>query len=471
MSSNPQPTSPERPAGASTLSEAELSTFDRADVVVVLPTLNEEVGLARTLQDIPLQPMVAAGWNVRRLVIDGDSKDRTREVAKEWGVPVLMQTRLGKGAAIREALEFLSARHVRYAVILDADCTYPGGMVPAMVQLLDAGSQLVVGVREPTTSAKNDPREFMHRVGNRILNLTASQLAGLPILDLCSGFWAVDVRSVDPLALESDGFEIEAELFTKAYRAGYTVTQIPIAYRERVGVAKLHALRDGARILLTTVKFGRRELAATFRPPRPTRLRDFLSIAMVHGTDEFRVVADPTRRLEAELLAQRIRASRPASRVEIWTGPERSEGPNVPPTTPMAPSALTITLPAAGSPGDASATVLLPRTGRLVTIAERAETTTEPGAFGRSGAYRLEYSPARSPTLERMRALVANTFPTERAKELAFLGANGHYGTVAVWRRDGPVRRPGWILDDEPVPGDAHASESPPPVLADEGLP
>lgn len=465
-------------------SYADPADFEGADIVVVLPTLNEQDGLAHTLEDIPLEPMVASGWTVKRLVVDGGSTDGTLDVARRWSVPVLPQATKGKGAAIREALEWLAARHVRFAVVLDADCTYPGAMVPAMAQLLDAGSQLVVGVRQAARSARDDPREFVHRVGNRLLNLTASQVAGLPILDLCSGFWAVDVQAAAHLNLVTNGFEIEAELFTKAYRAGYTVTQIPVSYRDRVGVAKLNAMRDGARILLTTIRFGRRRLTAAFRPPAPSQLRDFLSIAMVHNADDFLLVADSSRSAEAEEIARRIRASRPGSRVEVQTVAGGVVDPLVGPSAPVSPrTALTISLPPSvgGSPDSSSAAfVHLPSSGRLVAVkddvadpAPAASEVSRSGGFtGDSAAYRLEYTRRRSPVLGRVRALVTNTFPTEHAKELAFLGANGHYGTVSVWRRNAS----GSEIDEAPRPshGPVRAtadSESSGAVLAEDSLP
>ena len=455
--------------------------FEGADVVVVLPTLNEKDGLSRTLEEIALEPMVASGWTVKRLVVDGGSTDGTLDVARKWAVPVLPQVSRGKGAAIREALEWLAARQVRFAVVLDADCTYPGVMVPAMAQLLDAGSQLVVGVRQPARPARDDPREFVHRLGNRLLNLTASQVAGLPILDLCSGFWAVDVRAAAQLGLVTDGFEIEAELFTKAYRAGYTVTQIPVSYRDRVGVAKLNAMRDGARILLTTIRFGRRRLSAAFRPPTPSQLRDFLSIAMVHDADDFLLMADATRGAEAEEIARRIRASRPGARVQVQMVAGGTLHPIAHALIPSPPHhALTISLPPAGSAAP-SAFVHLPSSGRLIEVkhevddpAPSAPELSRSGGFAApTSQYRLEYTRRHSPVLARVRALVTNTFPTERAKELAFLGANGHYGTLSVWSRhpleDVSVRKaPEPSHASTPASGDPASTSG---VLADDSLP
>ena len=84
---------------------------------------------------------------------------------------------------------------------------------------------------------------MVHRAGNGLLNYTAAQLSGHPVLDICSGFWGVRTEATSQLAPQSDGFEIESELFISAFRAGLDVAQFPIVYRkQRVGEAKLHAV-------------------------------------------------------------------------------------------------------------------------------------------------------------------------------------------------------------------------------------
>ncbi len=443
----PAPTPPAPPE------EEVLSTgsFEGVDLAVVLPTLNEQDGLGLTLADLPLAQLRASGRRVKVLVIDGGSTDRTLEVARAQGLAVLRQRSRGKGAAIREALEWLAARGVAHAVVLDADSTYSGATVPAAVELLEAGSQLVVGVREPVTKPGGDLRELIHRVGNRLLNITASQLAGIPFLDLCSGFWGVSLPTIPSLGLESNGFEIESELFTKAYRAGYTITQIPVAYRERIGIAKLHAVRDGTRILLTTLRFGRRQLSNAFLPPTGSRLRDLLSLAVVSGGDDLRIVVAEARREEAESLARRIRAGRPSARIAVELVPARPGRveeyfPVAPVPTPARPSrTTTILLPASEPTGSSEPTayalVHLPRTDRLVAVRPPSSDPVAAAALARSGGFRVgiggfetEHSPDGSALIERVRAIYANTFPDAAAKELALLGANDRAGSFYVYR-------------------------------------
>lgn len=60
----------------------------------------------------------------RLLVVDGNSHDRTVEVAKNCGASILFQDGTGKGDAIAKALEHTGS-DVKYIVLTDADFTYP----------------------------------------------------------------------------------------------------------------------------------------------------------------------------------------------------------------------------------------------------------------------------------------------------------------------------------------------------------
>ncbi|MGC2289820.1 MAG: glycosyltransferase family 2 protein [Thermoplasmata archaeon] len=293
-------------------------SFEAANAAIILPTLNEESGISQTLLDIPFDRLARAGWRVRPLVVDGGSTDRTLDVAAAWGLPVLHQKSRGKGGAVLEALEWLADRHVQYAVVLDADASYPGASILPALELLDAGSHLVVGVRQSASGPPRNPRDLVHRVGNALLNFVAGGLSRSRILDVCSGFWGVQVERAQELNLISHDFGIEAELFLKGQRAGWTILQIPIPYRERVGEAKLHAVSDGVRILLSIIRFGHKSLQAA--PPAtslvPVFIRDLLVTALVGGGDLV-LVTPPSRENEARAVAFLLERSDMRPRVVV----------------------------------------------------------------------------------------------------------------------------------------------------------
>jgi uncharacterized membrane protein len=67
--------------------------------------------------------------------------------------------------------------------------------------------------------------------------------------DLLSGMDGGCRNCLLKLALESEGFDIEAEINVKARAYGMSCATMPIAYHERVGEKKLKAVEDGLRIL------------------------------------------------------------------------------------------------------------------------------------------------------------------------------------------------------------------------------
>ena len=61
-------------------------------VTVVIPTRNEEAAIVDTIRSVPND-----GWceNLDFLIVDGNSTDRTRELAEEEGASVYLEPRKG----------------------------------------------------------------------------------------------------------------------------------------------------------------------------------------------------------------------------------------------------------------------------------------------------------------------------------------------------------------------------------------
>lgn len=435
--------------------EPDPKEFRGSDLVVVLPTLNEEDGVPVTFEGIPLKRLLEKGRRVRLLVVDGGSTDRTVAVAASLGIPVLRQQGKGKGQAVRQALAWLRESGVRYAVVMDADSTYPGDMVGAVLDLLEAGSHIVVGVREPRRSRPESVRDLIHRVGNAVLNFAGGQVSGRPILDLCSGFWGLDLSTGLDRVLQSDGFDVEAELFLKAYRGGYVVTQIPIRYGPRIGTPKLRAAQDGALIMATILRAVNFPRASRVRePPRPMPfLRALLSVCVVQGSDSLVVWADPSRREEARQLVSAIRHSDVTPQL-------RAYGAVTGGSLPLSWGARTLASergplfvsfhpaePAEGPTASSGLEVYLPGPNRTVRLQLTPE-SSDP-SLAKSGAYAtpayerpsMVESLARS-QLSNLRFLRASLGAGGLDRDLTFFAANGLAVSVVDSSRPAPAPVP-----------------------------
>jgi glycosyltransferase involved in cell wall biosynthesis len=195
---------------------------------VSMITLNEERAVAKVVQDI------------RRVVPDAEillvdsSTDRTAEVAQGLGCRVLKQfPPRGYGPAMDRAVRDASGDVV---ITLDCDDTYPVEDIPKLRRMVEEGWDLV-----NTTRLARRPKTmpFANYIANRIFALTARLLHGLKTTDVHSGMRAYRKSMIDAVPWDPNGPALPVDMLIVPFRLGYRVTEIPINYRERIGVTTL----------------------------------------------------------------------------------------------------------------------------------------------------------------------------------------------------------------------------------------
>jgi dolichol-phosphate mannosyltransferase len=220
-----------------------LDEYVNSDVVVLIPTLNEEEGLAPTVMEVMQflgRPYI--------LVVDGNSADGTVDVAKRLGLDVVFQDGRGKGDAVAKALKSLKV-DPRYVVFIDADYTYPAEYIPRMIRVLDENPEvgMVCGDRFDTPFSMASVRSAYY-IGNRFLAFVHFMVNGVNMRDPLTGLRVVRWEIIRDWQPKSKGFDVEAELNYLVERKGYKIREIPIHYRKRLGEKKLK-LRHGFIIL------------------------------------------------------------------------------------------------------------------------------------------------------------------------------------------------------------------------------
>ena len=213
-------------------------------VCIIIPAINEEATIGQVIDEIPRQALQQDGYLVDILLVDGNSTDRTRQVAQEKGAEIIIEPRKGKGRAVRIGLESVTSDFI---FILDADYTYPPTYIPAMLNILQHGYDVVIGSRL-TGKRERGSISRLNMVGNRLLTLMANILYQTRISDLCTGYWGIKGKITKDLKLKANGFDFEAELFTHIAKRGYSIGEVPIYYRRRQTPPKLSSLRDGIKI-------------------------------------------------------------------------------------------------------------------------------------------------------------------------------------------------------------------------------
>ncbi len=211
---------------------------------IVIPTLNEEEGIAVTMDAIDRNAIKSAGWDLEILVIDGNSKDKTKEVAEARGAIVITEPRRGYGRAYKTGFGAATGDIIATG---DADGTYPFERVHEYVQqLLDSGTAFLTCDRyadlgEGSMSAK-------HKLGNWVLSQTARTLYRVRLRDSQSGMWVFhrDALSRIPIDALSDGMAFSQEIKIEAMqRLGDAALEVPASLRARVGEPVIASWRDG----------------------------------------------------------------------------------------------------------------------------------------------------------------------------------------------------------------------------------
>jgi dolichol-phosphate mannosyltransferase len=202
-------------------------------ITVVVPTRDEE-GLVGEIVDSVRQ------YADEVLVIDGQSRDRTREIAAAHSARVILDRGRGKGDALR--LAFDEARG-DIVVFIDADGSHDPRDIPAMVAPIVRGdADMVVGSRGKGGSDElhGTFEQLIRYVGSQLIMLAINYRWNVRLTDSQNGFRAIRRQVGKSLGLTSNLTTIEQEMTMKALKRGYRVGEIAShEYERRWGKSKV----------------------------------------------------------------------------------------------------------------------------------------------------------------------------------------------------------------------------------------
>ena len=213
----------------------------RGLVSIIIPTLNEQAGIERTIRSIPQSAIKeTTGSDVEIIVVDGRSTDSTREIATTLGANVILEERKGYGRACKAGF---AAAKGDILVTIDADNTYPTECIPDYVQQLQGGGLDFITVnRFPLM--EREAMSLTRRVGNNILTSVLRLLYSVNIQDSQSGMWIMKREFVSKIRLFSDDMSMSEEIKIVAFKF-FKSKEINGRYSARRGSAKLKVFEDG----------------------------------------------------------------------------------------------------------------------------------------------------------------------------------------------------------------------------------
>jgi len=199
--------------------------------------MNEEKGIGLVIDDVK---KALASRPHEIIVVDTDSKDRTRETAAQRGAVVVDEPRRGYGRAYKTGFEKATGE---YIATLDADMTYPASDIPGLLDMLESQGLDFITTNRFARMEKG-AMGAKHRFGNWVLSLTTRILFRVKVKDSQSGMWVFRKSIIGGLDLRSDAMSLSEELKIEAFRK-VKAAEVPITYKVRVGDVKLSSWNDG----------------------------------------------------------------------------------------------------------------------------------------------------------------------------------------------------------------------------------
>jgi glycosyltransferase involved in cell wall biosynthesis len=223
----------------------------KSKVSVIIPAFNEESSIGLVLNDLPADTLHEI------IVVDNASTDNTANVARKSGARVVEEKQKGYGSACLRGIAELNQPDI--VVFLDGDYSdYPEEITELIQPILRGEQDFVLGSRMilPESSSALLPQA---RYGNRLAVFLMRIFFHHRYTDL-GPFRAIRYESLKQIGMQDENFGWTVEMQIKAVKKRLRILEIPVRYRERVGVSKITGtvsgtLKAGTKIIYTIFKY------------------------------------------------------------------------------------------------------------------------------------------------------------------------------------------------------------------------
>jgi len=214
-------------------------------ITVILPTINEEKGIGKTIESINKEYFKKKGWELEIIIVDGESKDKTCEKAKKRGAKIIIEKRKGYGRAYKTGMPKAKGEII---VTGDADATYPFERIHKYIQtLIDNDLDFITTDR--FAELKHGSMSVKHAFGNTVLATSLKILFFINLRDSQSGMWIFKknaLKKIQPLDNFNNGMPFSEEIKIEMFKNKNVKTlEIPSALHPREGEVKLESFKDG----------------------------------------------------------------------------------------------------------------------------------------------------------------------------------------------------------------------------------
>jgi len=193
---------------------------------IIIPTLNEEEGIAKVICSIPEKIRKQS-----EIIVVDASNDYTPIIAERLGARVIKVKEKGKGRQMRIGVKKSKGEIL---IFLDGDGTHPPQYIPKLLKKLET-ADLVLGCRSMKEFKENNKgiRKIFEIYGFFITRLF--HLIDFESAEPLAGFRVIRRKDWQKLDLKTSDFKIETEMNIKAMKNKFVVKEVTIPYLKRCG--------------------------------------------------------------------------------------------------------------------------------------------------------------------------------------------------------------------------------------------
>ncbi len=211
-------------------------------IKVIIPAYNEANSIANVINDIP---------NIVNeiIVVSNNSIDNTEINARNAGATVLTENQKGYGYACLKGMEHIArfdkVQRPNIIVFLDGDYSdYPEELTKLVEPIINNNIDFVIGARVKRLREKGSmtPQQVF---GNWLATFLMKLIFGAKFTDL-GPFRAIKYNKLLELKMEDKTYGWTVEMQLKAIKQKLSYTEIPVKYRNRIGVSKVSGTVKGS---------------------------------------------------------------------------------------------------------------------------------------------------------------------------------------------------------------------------------
>ena len=209
-------------------------------IKVIIPAYNEQNSIANVINDIPKIVDEV-------IVISNNSTDDTELNAKKAGATVLQENRKGYGYACLKGMNYIALQEIKpeIVVFLDGDYSdYPEQLVALTDPIINTNIDFVLGARVKESREKGamTPQQIF---GNWLATSLMTIFFNATFTDL-GPFRAIKYEKLLALNMEDKTYGWTVEMQLKVLKQEFSYLEIPVKYRNRIGVSKVSGTVKGS---------------------------------------------------------------------------------------------------------------------------------------------------------------------------------------------------------------------------------